>query len=513
VSFWSVIASEAGEQRTLWFILGVVGLAFLVHFAAPGERSRLHRALLLFVLYLVLLPVSAHLRLANHGAYPQVRVALLVTEAVTLIGLGAILLFGLLLPKVRLDVPQILRDVLVAGAAVVAFFAIASQSGFNVSGLIATSTVITAVVGLSLQDTLGNLMAGLALQLDRSVAEGDWITVGDVTGRVTEIRWRSTSLETRNWETLVVPNSVLVKNSFLVLGRREGAPALWRRTVVFNVDFRFAPNDVVLAVVEEICDGPIEGVAASPAPNCILVSFHESYARYAVRYWLSNLAADDATDSVIRTRIYFALKRAGIPLSIPAHAIFVTEESKERRADKAGQEQRRRMEALGRVEFFDQLTEADRARLAAGLRDAPFARGEVMTRQGDEAHWLYLILEGEALVTVRGDGGLERPVARLGRGSLFGEMGLMTGAPRAATVVAITDVECYRLDKAVFKAVLEDRPELAERAAEILARRTLGLEVARHELDEEAKRRHLESAKTDLLGRIRDFFGIGDPAR
>jgi len=368
------------------------------------------------------------------------------------------------------------------------------------------------VVGLSLQDTLGNLMAGLALQMDHSVAEGDWIRVGDTTGRVTEIRWRSTSVETTNWETLVVPNSVLVKNSVLVLGRREGASPQWRRTIPFHVDFRYAPSDVMDAVVEELRDGPIEGVAPTPAPNCILAAFHESYARYAVRYWLTNLAADDATDSVVRTRIYFALKRASIPLSIPAHAVFVTEESKEREADKAGEEQERRRRALGKVEFFDQLSEADRARLAAGLRYPPFASGEVMTRQGDEAHWLYLVLEGEALVTVRGEGGLERPVARLGRGSLFGEMSLMTGAPRAATVVATTDVECYRLDKAVFKEVLKDRPELAERAAEILARRTLGLEAAKHELDEEARRRHLESAKTDFLDRIRSFFGLGDGA-
>ena len=175
--------------------------------------------------------------------------------------------------------------------------------------------------------------------------------------------------------------------------------------MVFNVDFRFAPNDVIEAVTGEICDGPIEGVAAIPAPNCILLSFHESYARYAVRYWLSNLAADDATDSILRTRVYFVLKRARIPFSIPAHALFLTEESKEREASKAGEERQRRMEALGRVEFFDELAEEDRARLAAGLREAPFTRGEVMTRQGDEAHWLYLVLAGEALVTVRGEGG------------------------------------------------------------------------------------------------------------
>jgi small-conductance mechanosensitive channel/CRP-like cAMP-binding protein len=512
LTFWDALVAEAGDQRTLLFVLGVLLVAVGVRVAAPEERGRLKRALGLLALYLLLLPATAHLRLLGHPAYPEVRLALLLVEALTLIAAGAILLFGLTLPRLRFFVPQILRDVIVAGAAVMAFFLIASRSGFNVSGLIATSTVLTAVVGLSLQDTLGNLMAGLALQMDHSVGVGDWITVGDVTGRVTEIRWRSTSVETRNWETLVVPNSVLVKNSFLVLGRREGAPVQWRRWVHFNVDFRYAPGDVMAAVTEELCDGPIEGVAAEPPPNCILLAFHDSYGRYAVRYWLSNLAADDATDSIVRTRIYFALKRASIPLSIPAHAVFVTEESKEREADKAGEEQDRRTRALAKVEFFDQLSDADRARLAAGLRYAPFAGGEVMTRQGDEAHWLYLILEGDALVTVRGEGGLERPVARLGRGNLFGEMSLLTGAPRAATVVATTDVECYRLDKAVFKDVLKDRPELAERAAEILARRTLGLEAARHELDEEAKRRHLESAKTDLLGRIRSFFGLGEDA-
>ncbi len=435
--------------------------------------------------------------------------ALLVLEALTLIGLGATLLFGLLLPKAHLDAPQILRDVLVAGTAVVAFFAIASRSGFNVSGLIATSTVLTAVVGLSLQDTLGNLMAGLALQMDRSVAEGDWITVGEVTGRVTEIRWRSTSLETRNWETLVVPNSVLVKNSFLVLGRREGAPALWRRTVPFNVDFRFAPNDVIDAVIEELCDGPIEGVAAQ-APS----QLHPVRLSRELRALRGALLAHEPGRRRRhgQRRAHADLLRPEARFASPCPSPRTRSSSpRSRRSGRRTRPAKSRSVACGRsarVEFFDQLSDADRARLAAGLRDAPFASGEVMTRQGDEAHWLYLILEGEALVTVRGEGGLERPVARLGRGNLFGEMSLMTGAPRAATVVAITDVECYRLDKAVFKEVLQDRPELAERAAEILARGPWASRPRKHELDEEAKRSHLESAKTDFLDRIRSFFSL-----
>src|SRR5690606_10443581 len=109
----------------------------------------------------------------------------------------------------------------------------------------ATSAVLTAVIGLSLQDTLGNLLGGLALQLDSSIQVGDWVKLGDVSGRVSEIRWRYTAIETRNWETVVVPNSIVMRSQVTVLGRRRGSPLQWRRWVHFQVDFRTPPNDVI----------------------------------------------------------------------------------------------------------------------------------------------------------------------------------------------------------------------------------------------------------------------------
>jgi CRP-like cAMP-binding protein len=353
-------------------------------------------------------------------------------------------------------------------------------------------------------------MAGLALQIDQSVRVGDWVKVGDHSGRVSEIRWRSTSVETRNWETLVVPNSLLVRNQFLVLGRRHDAPEYWRRWVYFNVDFRFAPGDVISAVDTMLVKDPIENVAAEPRAHCILMELHDSYGRYAVRYWLTDLAKDDPTDSLVRTRIFMALRRADIPLSLPAHAIFLTEESRRRKQEKAAEERQRRLEALQHIDLFMPLGESERVRLADGLRYTPFAAGEVITRQGDQAHWLYLVLEGEAQVSVRGEAGHERAVARLRPGDVFGEMALLTGTPRTATVTAITDVVCYRVDKAVFQEALRAQPQLAEHAAEILAQRTVGLEAARQELDAEARGRKLAEAKHDFLSNIRRFFGMGE---
>ena len=134
-----------------------------------------------------------------------------------------------------------------------------------------------------------------------------------------------------------------------------------------------------------------------------------------------------------------------------------------------------------------------------------FSTGEVLTRQGAEAHWLYLITKGEARVHVR-EGNFEREVAQLHAGQFFGEMALMTGAPRSATVVAKTDVECYRLDKEAFQSVLLRRPELAAPLASMLALRRSELVQARAGLDEEARARSLKETERDLLQRIRAFL-------
>jgi CRP-like cAMP-binding protein len=403
-------------------------------------------------------------------------------------------------------VSRILQDLVVGAALLAATFALASKAGYNITGLIATSAVVTAVIGLSLQDTLGNTIGGLALQIDDSIHVGDWIKVGDVNGKVAEIRWRYTAVETRNGETVLIPNSLLMKNQVVVLGRRAGRPVQWRRWVYFNVDFRHQPSDVIAAVTEALA-APIERVSRDPLPQCILMGLEESFGRYAVRYWLTDLAVDDPTDSEVRTRIYFALTRAGIPLSIPAHAVFMTEDSKKRREQKTQGDLERRVAAIGCLGLFACLSEEDRALLAGRLRYAPFTKGEILTRQGAIGHWLYLVIEGEVAVRLSVDGE-ERQVAQLGSGSFFGEMSLMTGEPRSATVVALSDVECYRLDKRAFQDIMQRRPELAEPIAAILAERRVQLQAVKENLSAEARQRHLNEAKVDLLEKIRTFFQL-----
>ncbi|MFN2533333.1 MAG: mechanosensitive ion channel family protein [Pyrinomonadaceae bacterium] len=446
---------------------------------------------------------------SNSGAYRWAVWVSLLLQGFAYVSIAGVFVFDVLLTVLRLRPPRIMRDLLLAFAYIGVAIASLSLMEVNVTGIVATSAVITAVIGLSFQDTLGNTMGGMALQLERTISVGDWIRIEDREGLVKEIRWRYTAIETRNWDTVVIPNSVMMKSQVTVLGRRTGFPRQHRQWVYFNVDFRYSPPEVIETVQTALRAEPIVNVALNPPPDCIFFDFRESYAHYAVRYWLTELAADDPTNSIVRTRIFFALRRANIPFSMPAHSIFMTEDDALRRKRKADEKIADLTDAINRVELFASLTDDERHSLAAGLKFAPFVRGEAMTRQGAEAHWLYLITKGDAEVRVSVDGsGASDRIAVLHAGDFFGEMGLMTGAPRTATVIALTDVECYRLDKETFKATLQRRPEIARDVSTVLAKRRVELEAAKEELTEETKHLRMRQHQNDLLQRIQRFFTL-----
>ena len=505
----SALVTELVAGRTGWYLLALVLVTAVVFTSRRMDRQLLRAPWVLFAIHLGLVPVAAVLNYMGISAYRDIHVATVMMGLLAVVNTVTALLFGLLLPWVGIRLSRIFQDVATAVASIIAIFSLASQAGFNTSGLVATSAVTTAVIGFALKDTLGNVIGGLALHTDKSINIGDWIKVGDQVGKVVEIRWRYTAVETRNWETLIVPNGVLTTEKVIVLGRRKGAPLQWRRWVWFNVAHRFPPEQVIRVVQEALTQAPINSVAEDPPAHCILMDLHESYCRYAARYWLTDLSADDGTDSVVRRRLFFALTRAGIPFSLPGHSIYLTEETA-RQEQLEKEEEERRRQAVERVDLFRPLEDDDRAYLAARLHYAPFGPGEVLTKQGAEAHWLYLIIDGEASVRVATDDGFEREVGRLHDGNFFGEMALMTGERRTATVVAVTPVECYRLDAEAFHHILRKTPAVAEPVAEILARRRLELEAVKGDLDQEAQRRRLAAAKTDLLDKIRDFFGLAE---
>ena len=506
MGFFSQLWTEAVASHTPYLLL-LVAVAFVLSKLVAIDQPRFKAMFFFIAAHLVGLVTTAAFEVTGSSLHELTRTPTWIFGAVGIVGATATLLFSVVLPRMRLHAPLIVQDVVVAIAMVAASVTVLSRAGVNLSGLIATSAVFTAMLGFSLQDVIGNIAGGLALQVDNSIEPGDWIKVGDVTGRVVEVRWRHTAVETRNWETVLIPNTVMTKSNVSILGRRRGQPTLLRRWVYFNVDWRYQPGDVIDVVQNAVRAAHIERVAKEPPPNVVLMDMTDTFGKYAVRYMLNDIAVDDPTDSEVRACVYFALQRADMTLAMPAHAVFLTEETVDRKAIKTEKQLLRRKRLLEVLPLFKGLSDTERAELARSMKYAPFAKGEVMTRQGAEAHWLYLVEDGTATVWVS-DGVNDREVAQFSGPDYFGEMSLLTGEPRSATVIANSEVECFRLDKKAMQSVIAQRPAVTEELARVLAGRQVNLQTAKEGLSADAARERANRETNALLSRIRSFFAI-----
>jgi CRP-like cAMP-binding protein len=219
---------------------------------------------------------------------------------------------------------------------------------------------------------------------------------------------------------------------------------------------------------------------------------------------MDDFQRDDSSDSAVRSAIWYALHRAGMEIPFPSMNINVTEMNEDREQRKQDEEYARRVDALSRVDVFRALDGEKIDRLARRLRMIIYGPGEVVLRQGDPGDSLYVVRAGSVAVQIGGQAGSRKDVATLTAGQFFGEMSLMTGESRSATVVAKSDCECYVVDKQAFQEILDERPELANTISEILSRRQVALDGA----TAEAAQSHVVQ-KNQLRSKIAAFFGIG----
>jgi small-conductance mechanosensitive channel len=496
-----------GSELPYVIVIALVLTVVLLR-ARPGDRSSYMNTLWLFLFGI--LGQAAGLGAAKLGFDTAARVfdvLFRIVWTIALIRIAGFALFRLVLPKLGKPLPRIIEDLAIVVVYTVYGLSQLRLAGVDLTGIIATSAIITAILAFAMQDTLGNVLGGLAIQLDNSVRVGDWIQMEGLSGRVIDIRWRSTAVETRDWQTVVIPNSLLMKNRFTILGRREGAPLQWRRGIRFMIDPSVPPARVITLVDEEMREIMIANVARAPAPSCILVGFEAGNLLYELRYFLTDLQEDEYTDSAVRVHLFASLQRAGLRVAEEQRTVLAVAKDEAHAESVRLRELQRRLIMLKQVDLLAPLSEEERNFVAGRLQYAPFARGDIITKQGSIAHWLYVIAFGEAEVRFEQTGRAPRVLGTVRAGQFFGEMGLLAGESRNATVVAKTDVECYRLDRASFQALLLARPELANEVSRVIAARKPELETARAEAAE-AMAHPPEPAQPALLERIQRFFGL-----
>ena len=482
------------------FVQALVAAVLLASALTVAGRKNwplsVRRSLFFFLLLALLVLGAAALPAeALTAARPGLLVAARILGWVGLVECAQGLFFDLLLVGwlKRPPAPRILRDFVTLTLALTVFLlSLRGLLGVNLSSLLATSAMISVVLGLALQDTLGSFFAGLALQMEAPLAIGDWVQINDHVGQVSQVSWRTVRIVSMESDECTFPNSLVTRSTLVNFSRPTPAHQCF---VVVRVHYRHAPNQVVAALADAVRHTP--GVLVNPPVHALVWEFADSQIVYRARYWVSDYRRVNHIRSDVGARIWYGLRRAGIENAYPVRLL-------RREPGAAGQAGRVDAGMLN-VDIFDPLSAEERDCLAARLRRADFGRGEEIIRQGDQGDSLFVILKGSVEVRVA-SAGEEEVVDTLGAGSCFGEMSLLTGAPRSATVLAVDDVEVVPVTLEAFRWIVAGNPAVLVAVTGVVSRRRSRLDEAIHEAEAEAAAR--SSEHSDLLERVRAFFGV-----
>lgn len=484
-------------------ILTAMALIAILTFVLPKSHRPLIRMPLLFLglhFFLLLLHVVMYDDPTVHGALRLSALFFLLSSigrsGFLLICEGVLARVATLPSKIFLDIIQILIYVVVLGITL-------REAGVEPTSLITGSAVLTAVLGLALQSTLGNIFAGLAIHAEHPFEVGDWIQFNEMPhhiGRVIEINWRSTKVLTLDEVEVTFPNGQLANAPI----RNFYKPDPWsRRSLYVTCPAEVPPNRVRDIILGAIADS--FGVLAHPAPSVVTNAFTDRGIEYWIRFFTTHFDKRDGVDGGARDRIWYALSRNGIKIQVAKHQIELEQRSLEDEKIEELGRVKRSEHSLRYVDLFKVLPKDAIQRLAALSKVRYFAQTETIIRQGDPGDELFIIEEGEvAILLQHGDHVAE--VARLGAGKFFGEMSLLTGESRSATVKATKHCQILVVGKASFGEILATSPDLAERISEMLVARQaqIGAVVAEHD----ALGSSQLDQTIDVFHRIKQFFNI-----
>lgn len=358
--------------------------------------------------------------------------------------------------------------------------------------ILATTAVGAVVLGFALQDTLGNLFAGLAIQIERPFRVGDWVTVGGLEGSVREVTWRATKLVTKAGNVVVVPNSTMAKDTIT----NYSVPTRHMRLQVdVGASYEVPPN-VVKSVIVDALKNASELSSDKPA-EVRIADFGASAITYRVWFWVDDFDPDDRAQDQVRSYIYYAFRRHNITIPYPIQVEMSPEEGGVVPARSVAG-----ADALASAALFSSLSPGELSALRGVARPVQYAAGEAIVRQGQAGKSLFVVVRGEASVTLAGTHG---EVARLRSGAVFGEMSLLTGEPRTATVTAAIDCDLIEIDAEGFRSVVLANPPVLEQVTSVAAARRE--ELDRHRETHAAAPTTVE-IRQSLLKRVRQFLRL-----
>ena len=400
------------------------------------------------------------------------------------------------------EISSLLRNVFSIIIYIVAFFVVfqSQYPTIELAPLFTGSAILGIVVGLALQDTLGNLFAGIALQADQPFQVGDVISLSNRgTGVIESVSWRGVRIRTFQNKLLVISNSVLGKESMEVAPKDN----LNARLVNFSTVYSTSPANTASIVRDAMRQS--ENVSQKMRPVVRIRNFGDSGIDWEVKYWLDDYSLHNDTDALVRERIWYAFQREQIDFPFPMRIVRMEEKLPETDVQDAVNNIALR---LKRVPIFDPLSDEEMERLAKSSTARVYAPGEAIVRFGGDGNSMFVITRGKVKVQIV-DNGLPKVVSELAENDFFGEMSLLTGQPRTANVIADFETEVLQIKKNSLKPILESNPLLVQLITERVDERQQMLDAA-----SESSPVDVQERKNGVVRSIRKFFGLeSDPEK
>lgn len=401
----------------------------------------------------------------------------------------------------KIHLPMILRQlggvlaILVVGSSILKW-----GYRLELTGLLATSGIAAVILGFAMQDLLANVIAGFSIHMTRAYKVGDWLLLGEKGDRaeVTEINWRSTRFVNNDQVSFEIPNSEIIKHSIVNLNYPTPEHGIRLR---IGLDYDVPPalaKQALLAAAENA-----QGIIDSPAPTVFLCDFGDHSVIYELRVWMRHASLYNAACDEIRTALWYELKRRDIRIPFPIRSLEVRKPNEPTYFADA----KARAAEIVTAKALDCLTQDEARSLVSNGRIVLFGPGEALVSGGESGESMFIILDGGVQVTGKSANGAPVILAKLGPGEYFGEISLLTGGPRNATVCADTDTLVLEIRKSDISPLIAANPKLAGRLGELLERRQAETRDALHGHTGRPESEALPAQRRSLTERIRAFFG------
>jgi small-conductance mechanosensitive channel/CRP-like cAMP-binding protein len=413
----------------------------------------------------------------------------------------------LLTRRGRIPVPRVVHqivNIVLVSFVILIFGSVAF--GWDIDKFLAGSAVVSIVLGLALQETLGNFLSGIVVQAAPPFAIGHRIKCEDHEGDVVDMTWRAVTLRTDEDDYIIIPNATIAKSDIINYSVPTRATA---RYVQVGIDYDVPPADAVAVLKRAAMES--EGVIGHPEPIIYMEKFGDSAIEYSIKFWLDNPGEHEIVQHHVRMNTWYRLKEAGYNIPFPIRTVEHTSAArKERRQLESARD--RRLAAIDLVPLFQPLSPDQKRQLAESANDLLLTAGQILFQQNDPGDSFFIIARGQVDVLIAPEGAPAgaplRKVATLSTGDFFGEMSALTGQPRTATIRAASPVCLVRVEKQDLQILFDADPSLLEKISALVARRNAEREAIRQGPGTVAAPEAITRQQKSLLGRMMSFFRL-----